>query len=51
MKFAKLYETDYGQILVKLDACSETAVPEVRFYVKSKILMKVGIKRKKLLTK
>jgi len=34
MKFAKLYETDYGQILVKLDACSETAVPEVRFYVK-----------------
>jgi len=31
--FAKLFDTDHGQILVKLDA-GEEAEPEVRFYVK-----------------
>lgn len=32
-KFAKLYETDQGQILVKLDAEDGGGAPEVRFYV------------------
>ncbi len=33
MSFAKLYETDVGQILVKLDA-NDDAKPAVQFYFK-----------------
>ena len=32
--FAKLYETKYGQILVKLDNDNDDSVPEIRFYFK-----------------
>lgn len=32
-KFAKLFENERGQILVKLDSNADTAKPEVRFYV------------------
>lgn len=31
-KFAKLFETSQGQILVKLDSHDDTGEPEVRFY-------------------
>ena len=30
--FAKLYETDRGQILVKFDTDNDECAPEVRFY-------------------
>jgi len=30
--FAKLYETEVGQVLVKLDSSPEECVPEIRFY-------------------
>ena len=36
-KFAKLYETEFGQILVKMDS-DDDYCPEVRFYFKPKNL-------------
>ncbi len=36
--FAKLYDTEVGQILVKIDSNEETDRPEVRFYFEPKEL-------------